>query len=523
MSDLCQSSTTQAEIADAGHCTGGDADAHPAVAVEPVIIEDKKTGLGSVDSTDAVKLKTDKETSLSELSLLSLFFRVKEKRDNPVRARWRFLKEHAGFLSRVPPLVKAKLEILHVWGVDLKTESFCVEIRVHCEWKCPDEDKEGALKQVGDALDVDWEPEWYPLLSVRSTMGILYEAPNKHLAYKKGEQVIIEGTYRWACQVHDNFDLHDYPFDIQDLSLRLEIRNAPAFDTTALRENIQVMNTADRLPDLNLMCAMPFMFRAVSSKLDKETHVTRENIANQIHIVLWYKRAAEYAFWNHFSLLFAVTSCACASWSLHWRDVADRLGLDITLLLVAVAFKQVLAQDLPPISYLTFLDRYALLGVSFLLLATLMHAALGFMMWDCDAFGFCEYYEHLQVGMVEAYQIDNVMLIVWVFLWTWYNAYKIAETYWKMDCNARLLDPENVKRKGFEVGSLSEGSMIEHEYLPMPVYSPIHRLPRVFCSSPWLVIFTLVGIGISGLLTHQVVTNSDHISAAPAPVFKLPD
>ena len=50
-------------------------------------------------------------------------------------------------------------------------------------------------------------------------------------------------------------------------------------------------------------------------------------------------------------MVLLIVVCSLASWSVHWREVGTRLGIDITLLLVAVACKQDLASATADISY----------------------------------------------------------------------------------------------------------------------------------------------------------------------------
>ena len=42
------------------------------------------------------------------------------------------------------------------------------------------------------------------------------------------------------------------------------------------------------------------------------------------------------------------------------EDAGDRLSITLTLVLTAVAYKYVIAQQLPAISYLTLMDKYVL-------------------------------------------------------------------------------------------------------------------------------------------------------------------
>ena len=103
-----------------------------------------------------------------------------------------------------------------------------------------------------------------------------------------------------------------------------------------------------------------------------------------VHVVLLFERNPRFFVVNYILLLGAITSLACLAWAISWNEVNDRLAVDLTLLLTSVAFKQVLAGTVPPISYLTLLDWYALCSLGFLLLATFMHAALGFLTSGCD-------------------------------------------------------------------------------------------------------------------------------------------
>lgn len=47
-----------------------------------------------------------------------------------------------------------------------------------------------------------------------------------------------------------------------------------------------------------------------------------------------------------------------ATYAIGYEDVGDRLGFIFTLLLTLVAFQFIIAENLPPTSYLTFFDQY---------------------------------------------------------------------------------------------------------------------------------------------------------------------
>ena len=61
--------------------------------------------------------------------------------------------------------------------------------------------------------------------------------------------------------------------------------------------------------------------------------------------------------------MISIVSCCFASIAVPSQDIANRLTVSMTLLLVIVAFKFVIASLLPPINYMTWLDYYVMFNV----------------------------------------------------------------------------------------------------------------------------------------------------------------
>jgi len=82
----------------------------------------------------------------------------------------------------------------------------------------------------------------------------------------------------------------------------------------------------------------------------------------QLNVRLMIKRQYGYYLWNIalIDLMLVLTSLTVLL--VPAKDFADRMALSLTLLLTAVAFKQVVSSYLPAISYLTTLDKYILCG-----------------------------------------------------------------------------------------------------------------------------------------------------------------
>ena len=66
-----------------------------------------------------------------------------------------------------------------------------------------------------------------------------------------------------------------------------------------------------------------------------------------------YKRSHAWYNWNLIFPLFVCNVTAACSWSVHFRQIDSRLGLDVTLLLVAVAFKQFVSGSTCLIRYMS--------------------------------------------------------------------------------------------------------------------------------------------------------------------------
>ena len=64
-----------------------------------------------------------------------------------------------------------------------------------------------------------------------------------------------------------------------------------------------------------------------------------------------------------------LTSLIALTWSVPPADVADRLGLSLTLVLTAVAYKLTVASCIPQVSYLTNLDAFVSICFCFMVFA----------------------------------------------------------------------------------------------------------------------------------------------------------
>jgi len=188
-----------------------------------------------------------------------------------------------------------------------------------------------------------------------------------------------------------------------------------------------------------------------------------------VHLVLLYERHPKFYIINFMILLFGITTFTVFGWAIAWQKVESRLSLNVTLLLTTVAFKQVLAGSIPPISYLTRLDVYALGCLAFLAMSTAMHGFIGFIIDACDANGECTFFFN-SFDNSSAHELDVIFLITWSTAWVAAN-FLYAYTVRRRMVQARnAFSIKNAQSSGFQMATFMEGEA-EKEWFDQSSFS----------------------------------------------------
>ena len=94
--------------------------------------------------------------------------------------------------------------------------------------------------------------------------------------------------------------------------------------------------------------------------LSEVSESTSNTVRPVLRIALTARRKPLYFFWNIMLPMALIEALAYGSFAVPREDVADRLSVSLTMVLTAVAFKQIIAAELPNVSYLTLLDVFVL-------------------------------------------------------------------------------------------------------------------------------------------------------------------
>ena len=93
-----------------------------------------------------------------------------------------------------------------------------------------------------------------------------------------------------------------------------------------------------------------------------------------------------YYLYNAFFLIFLIMILALTIFAIPWNQINSRLGSTYSLLLSNISFKWVINRSLPDVSYLTYLDKYSIIGVMFLASIAIWFSILGGFSNQCKFF-----------------------------------------------------------------------------------------------------------------------------------------
>mmetsp|Transcript_12914 Transcript_12914/g.19421 ORF Transcript_12914/g.19421 Transcript_12914/m.19421 type:complete len:416 (+) Transcript_12914:283-1530(+) len=243
--------------------------------------------------------------------------------------------------------------------------------------------------ELGTELQPDWNETWSPVILCQN-LSELHESEylvqpldvtqlskeairfniklggggyrqRAYLADPKIGKVVLEkrlrGTFRQPL------DLHDFPFDTQSLQIVLSEQEhgcAPFRSVNfALQDaggwkyrNTISQRVGDMMPEWEVH--YPFDLAEANNTFTASQHPTYT-------LTLPVRRKAGFYIWNIMIPFSLISGLTLTCFALPPEEINDRLTIVMTMILTAVAFKFVASQGLPPISYLTFLDKYVLI------------------------------------------------------------------------------------------------------------------------------------------------------------------
>lgn len=271
--------------------------------------------------------------------------------------------------------VDVRVVFLELHDIETIYEKYTAEIYVESRWRC---DKNLEMIQDYESISSDWQPKWEPKLKVEN---IITESSPKvwyRIIQVTDDEVYIIQMLRFKGTMYEKLELENYPFDIQRLNLDV-ISNQPI-------SKCLLVNNNDSNPSIvltsNFRDSQEWYLHNFVGVEKNFTSSSKYSIDDSVHSKLKFfcvvSRKPGYFYWNAFYLIFIISAMSFNVFSVSVTSYPQRLSATTTLVLTSVSFKWVINRSLPPIAYLTSLDLYSIIAISFLVILSCWHAIVGY-------------------------------------------------------------------------------------------------------------------------------------------------
>ena len=133
---------------------------------------------------------------------------------------------------------------------------------------------------------------------------------------------------------------------------------------------------------------------------------------SKISFTCYCSRKPEYYFFNAYFLIFLITVSALTIFSVDCKLPQSRLQTTYTLLLTSVSFKWVINRQLPAISYLTSLDKYAITCIFYVCLLCVWHSIVG-SFWTTELARFLDFWSLIIFSAF--FVLIHLVFLIWLF------------------------------------------------------------------------------------------------------------
>ncbi|KAK2149929.1 hypothetical protein LSH36_430g00057 [Paralvinella palmiformis] len=223
---------------------------------------------------------------------------------------------------------------IKIGEINTLKETFDADVLIRAKWREPRLDKSNT--QELDQDSTDWSQYWNPKLFIENAVGEPKSNSSHQVEYgSNGEATMLERV-RFKGTFLEQMELWEFPFDLQDLTVNV-MSDMPSTEV----EFVEDPDEIHRIFKQSFIDEQEFYLYKYIDSESKELQKDRADPFVRRSVLTVRCRAARRPWcfiWNHFA-------------------VTNRLQLAFTLMLTNVAFKFVITQSLPRISYLTYLRK----------------------------------------------------------------------------------------------------------------------------------------------------------------------
>lgn len=229
----------------------------------------------------------------------------------------------------------------------------------------PDFIMQGVKSYSGKAArDVLVAEIWAPQFELVNSRGEIWR--NIHTAVRIYQDGFVEYEERFNATLGGKIDLRQFPFDRHVLPIRIS-----TFDYDSRQVTFKQIRT-EASPDFRLPGWTVSQITG-TSRTDPAYGLSLSNAKSDFLYPMAEIGIRVARNWGDYILriLVPLFLIVAASWSVFWLQkgsISDQMGISFTVLLTVVAFNFLVSEELPPISYMTFLDSVLLLSYVMILL-----------------------------------------------------------------------------------------------------------------------------------------------------------
>lgn len=264
--------------------------------------------------------------------------------------------------------VREIMTFFKIWSleVDMVGNTFEVTLESELYWKPSYQE----VKSYLDSRDTnvnDGLVEFIPELMFLNSKSVHHEIePHIHgLRYDTHDhKFYLYQTATYKIVLHETYDLQNFPFDCQDLLIRMAL----GFERSRTVEKLRMIPLTNSAKDTDFVVLQTSGFTETDWNFEKATIEFLETSRDTsifrfsypvIHLHLKISRRFGHYFWRICFILALVALSSCIAFTLDIEDdFADSAAYLSTSLLTVVAFMFVVSSTLPAIPYLTILDHY---------------------------------------------------------------------------------------------------------------------------------------------------------------------
>lgn len=256
--------------------------------------------------------------------------------------------------NECPTQVEVSLFVIDIVDVDEPNEEFALDTYLTISWTderlASDEDK----KYLNDAAQAELGKMWRPNVQFNNQVGRKIVLCSMLAISNEGRVTYDE---RFQMNLYSPLDLSKFPFDKQKLKIEIE---PFGWDTRFVKLDIAEKDSEKLILFYNDDLHMSEWHIADEIECEvKETISKGTGLRyTTIFIDIDAKRKSGFHIWKIFLPLILVLTI---SWSVFWiatESVGSRLGVAVIAFLAAVSYGFFVNDNLPKISYLTFMDGF---------------------------------------------------------------------------------------------------------------------------------------------------------------------